>query len=383
MPDPTTRLAGATALLHQLSGPAGIHASASDTANYRAVFTRDAVMAGIAGLLTADVTVTAAFARTLDHLRALQGSEGQIASNYEVRGAGQATTSFGSIAPRLDGMSWYLVGVALAARRGAIDPADFVSSVRHVVRLLDGIEYNGGDLIYLPTGGNWADEYPYDGYILADQVLRAWGLRLCGALFDEPSWVVKAERIAARIDERYWPDVASGAARTYPLATITPTGARDVFDLAACALLAVSGVAPARAGGVLDWITRAFLAQGALPPAFHPVIHEGDAEWPALRRYHRYAFRNRPHEYHNGGVWPIWLGWLALGYARNGDASGLAELRRVTTARLDALPGYAFEEYLHGVTYTPGGTPRMAYSATGVLFMDAADSAAAARLLAP
>ena len=382
VPDSSSRLARATALLHQLSGGAGIHASASDTANYRAVFTRDAVMAGVAGLITGDATIIGAFVRTLEHLRDLQGSEGQIASNYEVHDATVPTTSFGSIAPRLDGLSWYLVGVALAARRGALDGADFTSSVRRVVRLLNAIEYNGADLLYLPTGGNWADEYPYDGYILADQVLRSWGLRLCGDVFDEPSWVVKSQRIAARIDERYWPDAADGTPRHYPLATITPTGSRDVFDLAACALLAVSGVAPARAREVLAWIATEFLARGDLPPAFHPVIHEGDADWPALRRYHRYAFRNRPHEYHNGGVWPIWLGWLALGYARSGQAAELAILRRVSDAKLGALPAYALEEYLHGRTYEAGGTARMAYSATGLIFLHAAGSPAANALLA-
>ena len=42
--------AHAVQLLRVLSEPAGIHASGTPTANYRAVFVRDAVMAGIAGL---------------------------------------------------------------------------------------------------------------------------------------------------------------------------------------------------------------------------------------------------------------------------------------------------------------------------------------------
>src|SRR5437762_1081027 len=44
----------ALALLHALTGPHGIRASLSTTANYDAVFTRDAAMAGIAGLLAGD-----------------------------------------------------------------------------------------------------------------------------------------------------------------------------------------------------------------------------------------------------------------------------------------------------------------------------------------
>lgn len=112
------------------------------------------------------------------------------------------------------------------------------------------------------------------------------------------------------------------------------------------------------------------------------MIEEGDPDWPALRRYHLYAFRNRPHEYHNGGVWPIWLGWLALAFARTGRADDLARLRALVAARLDARPDYDFEEYLHGVTSVPGGTRRMAYSATGLVFLHLADSAAAAAVFA-
>jgi len=376
---PPTRDATALALLRALSGPAGIHASLSDTANYRAVFARDGVMAGVAGLLAGDAVVTAAFVRTLERLRDLRGAEGQIASNYEVRDDGPPQVSFGTVVPRVDSATWYLVGVGLAARAGALDAADYAASVRDVVRLLDALEYNGRDLVYVPVGGNWADEYLTEGYILYDQVLRAWGLRLLGTTYDEPAWTTKAERVGARIAERFWP--AADAERRYPIASFTPIVVRDVYDLAAAALLGVSGVAPGLADRALAYAADAFLARAALPPAFSPVIDEGDADWPALRRYHLYAFRNRPHEYHNGGVWPIWLGWLALAFARVGRVEDLTRLRALVAERLDAHPAYAFEEYLHGETSVPGGTPRMAYSATGLVFLRLADAAVARRVL--
>ncbi len=384
MTAPASSLAAdpAVALLRALSGPAGIHASLSDTANYRAVFARDGVMAGIAGLLLGDATVTAGLVRTLEQLRDLQGAEGQIASNYEVRDGAPPHVSFGTVVPRVDSATWYLVGVALAAREGAVDPAAFAASVRATVRLLDALEYNGRDLVYVPAGGNWADEYLTEGYILYDQVLRAWGLRLLGTTYGEPAWGEKAERVGARIAERFWPDADAG--RRYPLASYTPIAVRDVFDLAAAALLGVAGVAGAEAvtARALDYAVDAFLARDVLPPAFSPVIEEGDADWPALRRYHLYAFRNRPHEYHNGGVWPIWLGWLALALARTGRPRDLARLRALVADRVAAHPAYAFDEYLHGVTSTPGGTTRMAYSATGFVFLQLADTSAAARVLA-
>ena len=373
-------LAAARTLLHTLAGPHGIHASASSTANYRAVFARDAVMAGAAGLAVGDGVVVAGLVRTLERLRALQGAEGQIASNYEPRGDAPPRVSFGTIVPRIDAATWYLVGVGLAARAGALDPAPFRDSVRRVVRLLDALEYNGRHLIYVPAGGNWADEYVYEGYILYDQVLRAWGVRLAATVLDDATLASKATHVEQAIVERFWP--AGDGARTHPLASFTPLGARDTFDLAACSLLGAAGLAPALAGPTLGWIVRRFVARGALPPAFYPVIDEAHPDWPALRRYHLYDFRNRPHEYHNGGVWPIWLGWLGVALARAGRTSDLAALRAAVATRLAAIPDFDFPEYLHGVTGAAGGTTGMAYTATGLVLLDAADAPATLALLA-
>ena len=371
----------AMTLLRALTGPNGIRASLSTTANYDAVFTRDGVMAGIAGLLAGDAEIASGLVRTLTHLRELQGAEGQIASNYLIPPEGSPRVSFGTLAPRIDATTWYLVGIALGARAGVLDPARFRASARSVVRLLDALEYNGRHLIYVPAGGNWADEYIYDGYILCDQVLRAWALRLLAATYGDAGWGNKADQIEITIEDRYWPRDDGGVDRRYPIAAFSPTVTRDVFDLAACSLLAVSGMARRLTGMALDWIDEQFLSRGALPPVFHPAIDETHADWPALRQYHLHDFRNRPHEYHNGGVWPIWLGWLALGLAHTGRAAQLDRLRRLVDDRVRSRTDFAFDEYLHGLTGVPGGVTQMAYSATGVIFLELAGSERQAWLL--
>jgi hypothetical protein len=165
------------------------------------------------------------------------------------------------------------------------------------------------------------------------------------------------------------------------VAAFSPVRTCEAFDLAACALLGASGVAPGSAAPALDWIEARFLARGALPPAFHPVIDEAHPDWQALVRYHLFGFRNRPHEYHNGGVWPVWLGWLALALAATGRDAALARLRAAADARIAALPAFEFEEYLHGVTGEPGGTPRMAYTATGVVLLGLAGTPAQREVL--
>ena len=371
----------AVGLLRALSGPHGIRASASSTANYSAVFARDAVMAGLAGLLIEDRAISDGLVRTLEHLRDLQGPEGQIASNYLVSNSDSARASFGSLVPRLDAPLWYLIGVAVGARAGVLNAADFRESVGLVVRLLDALEYNGRHLVYVPIGGDWADEYIYEGYVLHDQVLRAWALRLAGSIYEQPAWIEKAASIESVIRSAYWTNEARQ--RGYPRAAFTPARVYDMFDLATCSLLAVSGVAPTIGASALAWIAERFLARDELPPAFDPVIEEGHPDWPELSRYHLHGFRNRPHEYHNGGVWMIWLGWLALALARTDRPRDLARLREMIVARLGAVDSYGFEEYFHGRTGQPAGTPQMAYSATGLVFVEIAGTPARLRLLEP
>lgn len=365
----------AVALLRRLSGPHGIRASASPVANYTGVFARDGVMAGIAGLLTGDSAITAGLVRTLEHLRTLQGPQGQIASNYLLREFQQPLVSFGTLAPRFDAPLWYLIGIGLGARAGVLDAAAFRPSVERVMHLMAALEYNGRHLLYVPVGGDWADEYIYEGYILHDQVLRAWALRLAGATFGEAAWQDKAGAIERVITEQYWPPHA--ARRGYPLAAYTPARTFEMFDLATSALAAVAGVGDT-GSTTLDWIAASFLARGELPPAFHPVIDEASPDWPALSRYHVHGFRNRPHEYHNGGIWMIWLGWLALALANR--PCELEQLRAAVNARL-AAGAYAFEEFFHGHTGAPGGVASMAYSATGVVFLGVADAPATMALL--
>ena len=370
---------GARALLRSLSGPHGIRASSSSSANYGAVFTRDAVMAGIAGLLADDSTISAGLTRTLEQLRDLQGRQGQIPSNYQFDGGEAPRVSFGSLVPRLDAPLWYLIGVAAGARAEVLDPAPFRHSVETVISLLDALEYNGRHLLYVPVGGDWADEYVYEGYVLHDQVLRAWALRLVADVFQEQSWGAKADCIQQAIDDCYWTHEAID--RGYPLAAFTPTRTFDMFDLATCSLLALSGVAPAVGATALHWIVERFVGRGELPPAFAPVIDERHPDWPALTRYHLHGFRNRPHEYHNGGVWPIWLGWLALALARHGRTADVERLDAALGRRLKA--DYGFEEYLHGVTGAPAGVKGMAYSATGLLFMREARAPRRLKLILP
>lgn len=380
----------ARSLLGLLSSPHGIRASLSEEANYAAVFTRDAVMAGMVGLLCELDDVSEGLVRSLKELRTLQGPQGQIASNFTYTNGALSRVSFGTLSPKVDAATWYLIGVCFCIAQGRLRADEWQASVEQVIGLLDALEYNGRHLVYVPMGGNWADEYIDEGYVLYDQVLRAWGLQLAGDLFDSEPWLAKAAAIWEVIRINYWPQRAyadhplvyhatlisrhSAQANPYPYSCFTPAGYRQTFDLAACCLLTIASPLELENKRTLDWIETEFLDARRLPPAFYPVITAGDAGWEALSNYHLFDFKNKPHHYHNGGIWLIWLGWLALALYENGRIDALARLGQRIDAVLTSQENFQFEEYFDGLELKPGGENRMAYSASGLLMLQKARS---------
>ncbi len=346
----------------------GIKASLVNKDNYGAIFTRDAVMAGVAGVLLQDGVIVEAFKNTLFQLKKIQGKQGQIASNYTVREGKIVEVSFGTLSPKIDACTWYMVGVGLLIKEGELNKGDFQESVEKTIALLDAIEYNGKHLMYIPKGGNWADEYIYEGYILYDQILRAWGLSLLAAVYGNENWKKKADGILSCVDERYKDDE-----NRFFHSSIYPGGAFKKFDLAAHAL---SGIVLKKDNlfyrQTLDWMFNEFIEKNKFPPAFHPIIKDTDTEWATLRNYHLYAFKNKPNHYHNGGVWWIWLGWLAVAFSLWGKESYVNRLTEMSFDYLGGREHFEFDEYVSADKLLPGGTKKLCYTATGIVFLSLA-----------
>jgi len=350
----------------------GIKASLANTTNYSAVFTRDAVMAGIVGILLKDEIIIESFKKTILFLSGFQGFEGQIASNYPVRHSHVDDISFGTLSPKIDACTWYLIGVALLIKEGIFNKEELKGSIDKTIALLNALEYNRKHLIYIPKGGNWADEYVYDGYILYDQILRVWALKLLTPIYNDDIW-----GSGSILWEHQFPEILNCIEAKYKvdhspfyLSSIYPGGTFNKFDLAAHAL----------AGLVfdednqfykqsLDWIFNQFLNKDKLPPAFHPVIKEGDRDWETLRNFYLFEFKNKPHHYHNGGIWWIWLGWLSISLSLHNKQSALDQLVKIAFNYLDSTKGFDFEEYVSADDLKPNGTKKLCYSATGIAML--------------
>jgi len=349
----------------------GIKASLTDDDNYGAIFTRDAVMAGICGLLTKDPRIIQGLIETVKNLKKLQRKQGQIASNYKIQNGEVTHVSYGTLSPKIDSCTWYLIAIGILIRDGKIDKNEYIESVEKTIELLEAIEFNGKELMYIPKGGNWADEYIYEGYILYDQLLRIWALALLGEAYSNIEWYEKAKAIKERITQSFQTEECP-----YYISGFNPGGKFNRFDLAALSIATlIFDKNDLILKSTFEWIEKTFLDEGKLPTAFHPVIDENDELWNEISNFYMFRFKNKPHHFHNGGIWWIWLGWLALGMKWWDKSDSLIKLKKRAFDYLNSRgDSFLFNEYISGDTYELNGTKCLVYSAIGVIFLSDTDS---------
>jgi hypothetical protein len=108
----------------------------------------------------------------------------------------------------------------------------------------------------------------------------------------------------------------------------------------------------------------------SLLPAFHPVIKPVDRDWEDLKITFSYRFKNRPCEFHNGGLWPMITGFYCADLAQRGELPSAREfLGGIHAANAMEMEGEAwgFPEYVHGREFTPKGTRCQCWSAAAAV----------------
>jgi len=158
----------------------------------------------------------------------------------------------------------------------------------------------------------------------------------------------------------------------YYLSFFSPAGYGYRFDAMANVLASLMGVADKDQRERIDrYITDEVLHDDVmLLPAFHPVITPADADWEDLQMTFSYTFKNRPYEYHNGGLWPLVTGFYVADLAARGCPEAARQyLDGIHQANSRQIEGRAwgFPEFLHGRDHTPGGTPRLGWSAAAAV----------------
>lgn len=381
----------AKAILHRACTPYGIIAAQHPTDNYTRIWARDAVISGIAGILTQDEAIITALQKSIFSLLAAQKPQGQLPSNvaFSVTGELQAV-SYGTMSARIDAVCWWLIGAALVANsvENKSKQQQLYKGVCQAIDLLETWEYNGRGLVYVPMGGNWADEYVTQGYTLYDQLLRAQALQQAAMVWQNENWFKKSEFIYQIIARNYWqPHHTSSDSYRYRPAeadqklqlpnspywwcSLMPSGYDIRFDLFANALALLSPICTAeQAQTVLQYVQKLMAENNGLIPTFYPIIYPDSPEWEQLSAHYLYRFKNYAGCFHNGGIWAMTLGWLGLAATKHGHHQIAQQLLTALNGTLNSQSNKGtIPEYISSLDYTPGGVSDLSFSAAGILFL--------------
>lgn len=367
-------------LLRKASHEKGFLASAIIKDNYQRVWTRDGMITGLAALASREADLVQTFHQTISTLGRHISPQGLVPSNVDVA---EKSTSYGGLAGRADTGAWWIIGICLYVKlTGEKDfLKSFESQIEKIHELYHAWEYNSKHLVYVPLAGDWADEYVLHGYVLYDQVLRYAALRLSGQLLERQEWINKSDAVKLAIYENYyinedWREsgihqkakkalLKKSGATAYLPASFHPASYQDYFDALGNSLATIFNTHP-DPEKYLDWTLEKF--EMAIP-AFYPTIEEKDQDFALLKQNFRFEFRNKPNEFHNGGIWPMVNGfWGIAMFLFKGKAEAAEILDKVIA--FNSQNSWEFNECFHGITGKACGIPQCTWSAAGQLLLE-------------
>jgi len=368
-------------LLHEASTPFGFVAAVHEHDNYKRVWTRDGVITSIAALLSDDKKLIETAKSTIETLLSNQHSLGFMPSNVSPT---DHTVSYGGTSGRADNPSWAVIGVCaytiLTGDKSLWEK--YQRELKKCFSVMDAWEFNGKNLIYVPQSGDWADEYIQHGYILFDQLLRVWALRLASSITANKLWTDQAEKIVKSIRQNYWKTEANqsayapnllhqmeDASNEFWLMGFNPARIYKYFDLQANTFALLLNIGDQHQNdSLLSWIKNLYTKKKFMLPSFYPTIKNEDADMNELKNNYAYAFRNQPNYFHNGGLWAVWNGWLVSALNQHGEAVLAKDLIiNIHTANAKAE---LFNECLHGEDKNPCGVPNCTWSAAGAIIAE-------------
>ncbi|MEZ4718837.1 MAG: glycoside hydrolase 100 family protein [Caldilineaceae bacterium] len=120
---------------------------------------------------------------------------------------------------------------------------------------------------------------------------------------------------------------------------------------------------------ILRYMKQVGMAEPYPTKAIYPPIFPGDPDW---REYYRSRNLNLPHQYHNGGIWPMIGGFHVAALVAHGWQDE-AERLLISLAEANQLgdhQAWGFNEWLHGRSGHPMGFDEQAWSAAMYLYAD-------------
>ncbi|KPV51803.1 glycogen debranching protein [Kouleothrix aurantiaca] len=375
-------------------------------AGYPQIWARDNGVVFLGALATGDAQMIATARAALETMAAHQSARGLIQLNVNPDTGYVSTENAGAT----DSNLWYILGHYLYFQTSH----DLAFLQRHwpsIDRALLWLEYqdmNECGLIEVPEAGDWMDllavryntlydNVLYYGAALAHEqmaaalaaaqpathrlVVDSTGIheRLNLLMWIDRCWV--AEHFATQLErlksfrlEWYmlYHNIGTISSRPYYLPWVAFREYGDWCDSLGNLLAILTGVADwHRAEHILRFMRQVGMHEPYPTKAIHPPIYPGESNW---REYYRSRNLNLPHQYHNGGIWPMIGGFHVAALVRHKWHSHAEELLlRLAQANQQGITAdWEFNEWMHGNSGHPMGYAEQAWSASMFLYADSA-----------
>ncbi len=393
--------ARALATLHRCVTPQGFRASAL-AAGYPQVWARDNGIILLGAAASGDPQLLAAGRAALTLFGAHQSRRGLIPLNINPDTGYVSTENAGSV----DANLWFILSHYLYLR--TTGDVDFLRQQWPAIdRALGWLEYqdmNECGLLEIPEAGNWMDLVAvryntlYDNVLYYAAALAHAQLKRLAAGQDAHQLDVDAAGIHERLNLLFWIDrcwvaehfashlerlkhyrlewfmlyhnIGTISSRPFYLPWVAFREYGDWCDSLGNLLAILTGVADGhRAEHILRYMLQVGMSEPFPTRAIHPPIYPGESGW---REYYRSRNLNVPHQYHNGGIWPMIGGFHVAALVRHGWRDR-AEQLLLALARANAQglrAPWEFNEWLHGQSGQPMGYEQQAWSAAMLLYAE-------------
>jgi hypothetical protein len=390
-------------ILRRCATPCGFRASGL-AAGYPQIWARDNMIIFLGAVASGEAELIATGRAALDMLGTHQSPRGLIPLNVNPDTGYISTENAGAV----DSNLLYILGHFLHFQA----TADHEFLLRHwpnIDRAMIWLEYqdmNECGLLEIPEAGNWMDLLAVRYNTLYDNVLyyaaalahqelarQIGGLaghellvgaagiheRLNSLMWVDRCWVAEhfaehLERLKAFRLEWFllYHNIGTISSRPFYLPWVAFREYGDWCDSLGNLLAVLTGVADGhRTEHILRYMHQVGMAEPYPTKAIHPPIYPGESNW---REYYRSRNLNLPHQYHNGGIWPMIGGFHVAALVRH---KWLNVAERTLVALADANrqglnDEWEFNEWLHGASGHPMGYAQQAWSAAMFLYAEQA-----------
>jgi len=387
-------------ILHQCLTPSGFRASARSM-GYPQIWGRDSIITYLGAAATQDSEFIQAGRSSLEILAAHQSSLGLVPLNVNPETGYVSTENAGAC----DANLWFILGhyLTYCTTKDQAFLSQYWPNIEKAILWLLYQDMNSCGLIEIPEAGNWMDLLAVRYNTLYDNVLyyaATLAFEEMAKIVGKTSIKTNAACIHERINLLMWVDrcwvpahfaehleklksirlewfmlyhnIGTISSRPYYLPWVAFREYGDWCDSLGNLLAILTGVADGHhSEHILRYMRQVGMAEPYPTKAIHPPIYPGEIHW---REYYRSRNLNLPHQYHNGGIWPMIGGFNVAALVRRKwmkDAENM--LVSLAKANQQGLQDdWEFNEWMHGQSGHPMGYALQAWSAAMFLYADTA-----------